>query len=62
MITYHETDNCLYESDYEKKIDECKQKTKQARSEVAADSELDLLQGELEEELEKERLLGEELR
>lgn len=48
--------------DYRKKIDECKHKTEQARSEVVADAELDLLQRELEEELEKERMLGEELR
>ncbi|XP_028786407.1 kinetochore protein SPC24 homolog [Neltuma alba] len=48
--------------DYQKKIDECKQKTAQARSEVVADAELDLLQKELEEELEKERTLGAELR
>ncbi|KAK4268508.1 hypothetical protein QN277_025158 [Acacia crassicarpa] len=48
--------------DYQKKIDECKQKTEQARSEVVADAELDLLQRELDEELEKERMLGEELR
>lgn len=52
----------IHESDYQKKIDECKQKTEQARSEVVADAELDLLQRELDEELEKERMLGEELR
>jgi len=52
----------LYESDYEKKVDACKQKIEEARSETAADAELDLLQRELEEELEKERLLKEEFR
>ncbi|KAL9315282.1 hypothetical protein ACSQ67_016283 [Phaseolus vulgaris] len=48
--------------DYEKKVDACKQKIEEARSETAADAELDLLQRELEEELEKERLLKEEFR
>ncbi|KAF7825502.1 kinetochore protein SPC24-like protein [Senna tora] len=48
--------------DYQKKIEECKQKTEQARSEISADAELDLLQGELEEELKKEQFLEEELR
>jgi len=52
----------LYESDYEKKVDACKQKIEGVRSETAADAELDLLQRELEEELEKERLLKEEFR
>ncbi|WVZ04762.1 hypothetical protein V8G54_018108 [Vigna mungo] len=41
--------------DYEKKVDACKQKIEEARSETVADAELDLLQRELEEELEKER-------
>lgn len=52
----------MHGSDYQKKIDECRQKTEQARSGVVEDAELDLLQRELEEQLEKERLLGEELR
>jgi len=52
----------LYESDYQKKVDTCKQKIEEARSETAADADLDLLQRELEEELEKERLLKEEFR
>ncbi|KAG2404608.1 uncharacterized protein HKW66_Vig0115300 [Vigna angularis] len=41
--------------DCEKKVDACKQKIEEARSETVADAELDLLQRELEEELEKER-------
>jgi len=52
----------LYESDYEKKVDACKQKIEEARSETVADADLDLLQRELEKELEKERLLKEEFR
>ncbi|KAI4356043.1 hypothetical protein L6164_000096 [Bauhinia variegata] len=48
--------------DYQKKIDSCKKKTEETRSEVAPDAELDLLQREREEELEKECLLQEELR
>ncbi|KAG5037851.1 hypothetical protein glysoja_042055 [Glycine soja] len=47
--------------DYQKKVDTCKQKIEEARSETAADADLDLLQRELEEELEKERLLKEEM-
>ena len=52
----------LYESDCEKKVDACKQKIEEARSETVTDAELDLLQRELEEDLEKERLLKEEFR
>ncbi|KAF5750789.1 hypothetical protein HS088_TW03G01129 [Tripterygium wilfordii] len=48
--------------DYQRKIDACKEKTEKAKSEVAADSDFDLLQKELEEELQKERELMEELR
>ncbi|XP_031284858.1 kinetochore protein SPC24 homolog [Pistacia vera] len=48
--------------DYEKKIEVCKQKTERAKSEVAAEAEVGHLQNELEEELEKERVLQEELR
>lgn len=40
----------------------CKQRTDAAKSEVADDTELDLLQKELEEELQRESLLREELR
>ncbi|XP_027929883.1 kinetochore protein SPC24 homolog [Vigna unguiculata] len=48
--------------DCEKKVDACKQKIEEARSETVTDAELDLLQRELEEDLEKERLLKEEFR
>ncbi|XP_050237973.1 kinetochore protein SPC24 homolog [Mercurialis annua] len=48
--------------DYEKKIEECKQKTEKAKLEVSSDEELELLYKELEEEREKEQLLMEELR
>ncbi|XP_057458924.1 kinetochore protein SPC24 homolog [Lotus japonicus] len=48
--------------DYQKKIDAYKRKIEEAGSETVADAELDLLQRELEEELEKERLLKEEFR
>ncbi|CAJ2670827.1 kinetochore protein SPC24 homolog [Trifolium pratense] len=48
--------------DYQNKIDSHNQKIKDARSETAADAELELLQRELDEELEKERLLKEEFR
>lgn len=48
--------------DYIKKIDLCKQKTEAARAEVATDAEINLLQKELDEELQKETLLQEELR
>lgn len=52
----------LYKADYQKKIDVCKKKTEEAKSEVAADAEIDLLQKELEVEIEKENLLMDELR
>lgn len=48
--------------DYQEKIDACKRKTEQAKSEVAAGAELEHLQKELKEELERERELKEELR
>ncbi|XP_045796034.1 kinetochore protein SPC24 homolog [Trifolium pratense] len=48
--------------DYQNKIDSHNQKIKDARSETAADAELELLQRELDEELEKECLLKEEFR
>jgi hypothetical protein len=58
----YELGHCLHESDYQNKIDSHKQKIEDARSETAADAELELLQRELDEELEKERLLKEEFR
>lgn len=49
-------------TDYEKKIQSCKQKAAAAESESAADAELDSLQIELEEKQNLERQLREELR
>lgn len=40
----------------------CKQRTDAAKSEVADDAQLDLLQKQLEEELQRESSLQEELR
>ncbi|XP_030515834.2 kinetochore protein SPC24 homolog [Rhodamnia argentea] len=48
--------------EYGEKIDACKKKTEAVRSEVAADVDIDQLQKELQEEIEKERLLMEDLR
>lgn len=50
------------QADYQRKIEECKAKTEAARSEVVGDAELDQLEKELGEELEKEHLLMENLR
>ena len=61
MLLYH-TVYLLCEADYQKKIDVCKKKTEEAKSEVAADAEIDLLQKELEVEMEKEHSLMDELR
>ncbi|XP_057972209.1 kinetochore protein SPC24 homolog [Malania oleifera] len=46
----------------ENKINACKQKKDEARSEAASDAEINGLQEELEEELRRERSLREELR
>ncbi|GMI64574.1 MERISTEMS UNSTRUCTURED [Hibiscus trionum] len=48
--------------EYEEKIEACKKKTEQAKSEVVDGAEMDCLQKEFKEELEKERQLKEELR
>lgn len=48
--------------EYEEKIEACKKKTEQAKSEVADGAEMEYLQKQLQEELEKERGLKEELR
>ncbi|CAI0474820.1 unnamed protein product [Linum tenue] len=48
--------------DYEKKIEECKQKTAKAKLEECDDAEIGLLQKELEAELNEERALREDLR
>lgn len=62
MIVYYALDLSFYESDYQNKIDSHKQKIEDARSKTVADAELELLQRELDEELEKERLFKEEFR
>ncbi|KAI3413095.1 uncharacterized protein J3R85_016533 [Psidium guajava] len=48
--------------EYQEKIDACKKKTEAARSEAAADVDIEQLEKELQEEIEKERLLMEDLR
>ncbi|XVF08325.1 hypothetical protein REPUB_Repub06bG0216800 [Reevesia pubescens] len=48
--------------EFEEKIEACKKKTELTKSEVADEAEMEYLQQELKEELEKERLLKEELR
>ncbi|XP_077228743.1 kinetochore protein SPC24 homolog isoform X2 [Tasmannia lanceolata] len=48
--------------EYQKNINACKQKIDEGRTEVIADSELEHLQNQLEEELNKEQLLRGELR
>lgn len=62
MITFYCSLLLILASDYEKKIQACKKKEAAAQSESAADAELDLLQKELEEEQNLERMLREELR
>ena len=53
---------CVHEAEYEKKIDECKQKTKKVKSKAHGYAEIELLQKELQAEIEKEHLLKEDLR
>lgn len=48
--------------DYQTKIDVCKKKTEEAKSATAADAEIDLLEKELEEEINKEHSLMDWLR
>ncbi|KAL6142314.1 hypothetical protein ACLB2K_060597 [Fragaria x ananassa] len=48
--------------DYERKLEACKKKTAEAKSETVADEELDVLQRELDEGAQQEHLLMEELR
>lgn len=65
LISQSDADfNCVQSSilEYQKKLDLCNQKIDAEKSEVAADSDLDMLQKELEEELEREHLLEDELR
>ncbi|KAJ4823517.1 hypothetical protein Tsubulata_017894 [Turnera subulata] len=48
--------------DYQRKLDECRQKTEKAKLETVSDAEMELLDKELHAERENERLLLEELR
>ncbi|KAK8492556.1 hypothetical protein V6N13_015234 [Hibiscus sabdariffa] len=48
--------------EYEEKIEACKKKTEQAKSEVIDGAEMDYLQKEFQEELEKDLRLREEIR
>ncbi|WJZ92850.1 hypothetical protein VitviT2T_011825 [Vitis vinifera] len=48
--------------EYQKKIDACKQKTDEAKSDAATDAEINFLEKELEGELQREQMLREELR
>ncbi|XP_019055272.1 PREDICTED: uncharacterized protein LOC104609056 isoform X2 [Nelumbo nucifera] len=57
---FSEVKNLLEE--YRRKIDECKQRMDDAKSEVIADADIEFLQKELDEEIQKEHLLKEELR
>ncbi|KAF8364651.1 hypothetical protein HHK36_032384 [Tetracentron sinense] len=50
------------EAENQKMINSCKQKIDETKSELVADANLDSLQRELEDELQRERLLQEELR
>ncbi|KAL6133020.1 hypothetical protein ACLB2K_065257 [Fragaria x ananassa] len=53
---------CCVEADNERKLEACKKKTEEAKSETVADEELDVLQRELDEGAQQEHLLMEELR
>ncbi|KAL6337713.1 hypothetical protein AAG906_037306 [Vitis piasezkii] len=46
--------------EYQKKIDACKQKTDEAKSDAATDAEINFLEKELEGELQREQMLREE--
>ncbi|KAK4759385.1 hypothetical protein SAY87_022516 [Trapa incisa] len=58
----HSSEVQSFLQDYQRKIDECKEKTEAAISKVVVDVELDQLERELHEELAKERLLMENMR
>ncbi|KAF9626340.1 hypothetical protein IFM89_032189 [Coptis chinensis] len=47
-------DKCFYAVEYQKKINACKQRIHAANTEVLSDKDLDSLENELEEELQKE--------
>uniref|UniRef100_A0A5B7C9I4 Kinetochore protein Spc24 n=1 Tax=Davidia involucrata TaxID=16924 RepID=A0A5B7C9I4_DAVIN len=57
---YNDVQNLL--QDYQTKIDACKQEANEAKFGAVGDAEINFLQKELEEELQRERLLREELR
>ena len=59
---HHISLKLLYASDYQKKIGLSKKKADEEISEVAADMELDLLQTELEEELDRELFFRDQFR
>lgn len=52
----------LWALDYQKRVDACKRSIEEAETDVVADTELDRLQCELEEELREEQLIHQELR
>lgn len=62
LLTYNNNNSSFDVPDYEKKIGMCKQRIDAAKSEIVDDAQLDLLQNELQENLERESLLREELR
>ncbi|XP_010653399.1 kinetochore protein SPC24 homolog isoform X1 [Vitis vinifera] len=57
-----QVDKFSYGAEYQKKIDACKQKTDEAKSDAATDAEINFLEKELEGELQREQMLREELR
>lgn len=52
----------LWDVDCKKKLDVCKKKTEETYSDVAAEDEIERLQKELDEEMERECKLKDELR
>lgn len=52
----------FFDADCKKKVDVCKKKTEEAYSDVAAEDEIERLQKELDEEMERECKLKDELR
>lgn len=62
LLIFYAINKVRYGVDYQKKIDACKQKMDEAKSEAATDTEINLLEKELEGELQREQMLREELR
>ncbi|KAJ4956408.1 hypothetical protein NE237_013191 [Protea cynaroides] len=60
QMDFSEIKNLLEE--YQPRINECKKKIDSAKSELIADADIDFLQKELQEELNKEDKIREELR